>query len=181
MKTIQISDEMYNDLMDLAKEYSAQNTRCTGYPLLFQVETNVKQPRPFGCGDDTYWVDSSGELIGDLREALAYILDNSDDDEIATYKEDYNLDNEDSIESLLIDYGYDEISYSNEPEYKNAFFTAKGCQKHIDCNDYHYSNPKTYCIPAWRNPEMELISDLLLYLAKSEENPPCLKSGQNVK
>jgi hypothetical protein len=54
-----------------------------------------------------------------------------------------------------------ECSYSWEYEYSNHFLTAKACQEHIDRNDYHSNKPVTYLNHAWRNPEMELVSEFL--------------------
>lgn len=39
----------------------------------------------------------------------------------------------------------------------NIFFTAKACDEHIRLNKHHYSNPKSFGISAWRNPEMEAV------------------------
>lgn len=47
-----------------------------------------------------------------------------------------------------------------------VFFTEQACQDHIDANDYHYSNPRSYAISAWRNPEMVAVMNQILELTK---------------
>lgn len=38
-----------------------------------------------------------------------------------------------------------------------VFFTAKACEDHIRANHYHYNNPRSYGISAWRNYEMQTV------------------------
>jgi hypothetical protein len=54
-----------------------------------------------------------------------------------------------------------ECSYSWEYVYHNHFLTEKGCKEHIQRNHYHYNEPVDYLNHAWRNPEMDLISEFL--------------------
>ena len=45
-----------------------------------------------------------------------------------------------------------------------VFFTAKACDEHIRVNHYHYRNPKSYGISAWRNEEMQEVQKILSIL-----------------
>lgn len=43
-----------------------------------------------------------------------------------------------------------------------SFFTQKAAEKHIQANKHHYSeNVHTYCLHAWRNPEMTRVVNIL--------------------
>ncbi len=57
-----------------------------------------------------------------------------------------------------------ELQVTTEHRYKNTFFTAKSCEAHIKQNHYHYNEPVCYLNHAWRNPEMELVSNFLCSL-----------------
>ena len=49
---------------------------------------------------------------------------------------------------------------------QNCFFTAKACDEHIAKNHYHYKEPCSFGNTFWRNPEMQLIANFLVELAK---------------
>lgn len=38
-----------------------------------------------------------------------------------------------------------------------VFFTERSIREHIKMNDYHYDNPRPFCISAWRNPDMQAV------------------------
>ena len=41
------------------------------------------------------------------------------------------------------------------------FITKESCKNHIRLNGYHYHNPHTYAMTAWRSPEVEKLWKLL--------------------
>lgn len=41
------------------------------------------------------------------------------------------------------------------------FITKESCKEHIRLNSYHYNNPHTYAMTAWRSPEVEKLWKLL--------------------
>lgn len=41
-----------------------------------------------------------------------------------------------------------------------CFLTKRAARKHIELNGYHYRNPRTYAMTAWRNPEFEKFLDI---------------------
>ena len=53
-------------------------------------------------------------------------------------------------------------SFTYKYVHEGCFLTEKACREHIEKNHYHYSKDAVpYCTHAWRNPEMELIIELL--------------------
>jgi hypothetical protein len=74
---------------------------------------------------------------------------------------------EDWIESNNIE--LKQCSYSLVPEYTNHFLTAKAAEEHLRLNDYHYhKDADVYLKHAWRNPEMEIMSEFLCGLVGKE-------------
>lgn len=41
------------------------------------------------------------------------------------------------------------------------FITKESCKEHIRLNGYHYCNPRTYAMTAWRSPEVERLWKIL--------------------
>jgi hypothetical protein len=170
MKKLEISDEMYAKLIELATEMDSQNPRMTRMPHLFQIR-DWERDYDWNLNGDTFcWVYSDGdftiiETLQDLKDHLAYhnIEEPENLDELWEDKFDLQDWIEESCEGLT------ECSYSMRPVYKNAFLTAKAAQQHLDSNDYHYhSDADVYLSHAWRNPESELVTEFLLSLINKE-------------
>ena len=171
MKKIEVSDEMYDNLINLANEMTSQDPRGTKMPHLFQIRTKYKVYDWSLNGNERIWIDRNGDPDEiESYEDLVYYLENL---EIEIPE---NLKNmwEDRFDSDLKDFLNDkcpdleQCSYSWEYKYENAFLTAKGCKDHIEKNSYHYNDPIDYLNCAWRNPEMELISKFLCGLVGKE-------------
>ena len=163
MKTINVSDEMYSKLMELAKEYVTQDNRATAMPYLFQIREQVKEWDTDGNGDTTFFYDKDDvecqfETLEELREYYDDVPDVDDINDLY-YSEEW-----------LEEKGLIQSSYSYRSEYRNAFLTAKACKEHIASNHYHYNEPVDYLNCAWRNPEMDLISQFLKTLSTQETN-----------
>jgi hypothetical protein len=175
MKTIELSDEMYDKLIELATEMTTQDPRGTRMPHMFQVRSD-KRVYDWGLnGHDQIWIDCSNSLeIESAKDFISYLDDMgvdrpSDDDLIKIWKDPYS-----TIEWKNRDYDISDFiedftelkacSVSEEPEYSNCFFTAKACKEHIMRNGYHYRSPVDYLNHAWRNPEMDLVSEFLCQL-----------------
>lgn len=67
----------------------------------------------------------------------------------------------DKLQDLAKEY---EFNYAFKEQ--NCFFTAKACDEHIAKNHYHYKEPCSFGNTFWRNPEMQLIANFLVELAK---------------
>ena len=173
MKIIEIPDDMYNSLMELANEMTTQDMRCTKMPHMFQVKTSEEVAAYEGCGE-TAWVDSEGEVLRTKEDIKRFItmylsenddrLINCEDEKIESEAETifFEMD-EEYREDFLIEKGeFRRIEVTNESKFTNTFLTAKACQEHIESNRHHYGEKaRVYLNHAWRNPEMELVSKFL--------------------
>lgn len=168
MKTIQVSDEMYDKLISLAKEMIDQDPRGTKMPHMFQIRDWKRVFDDNLNGEHRLYIDyiNNHLEIETLEDFKDYLFNNSieepeDLDEM--WNDDYSFELEDFIEENCPD--LTETTYSYEPVYINCFFTAKEAQAHLDSNYYHYHvNADVYLNHAWRNPEMDLISEFLCSL-----------------
>ncbi len=169
MKTIEVSEEMYAKLIELANEMTTQDPRGTRMPHLFQIRDWKKVYDAELNGKTIIWLDRGNGIEIETVEDLIYYLKNGDveydEDEIkemwASWQDrmfDYDL--KDWFEENRIE--LEEYSYSLEPEYTNNFLTAKAAQEHLDANYYHYhKKADVYLNHSWRNPEADLISEFL--------------------
>ena len=182
MKNIEISDEVYQKLITLATEMSTQDNRSTARPHIFQIRSK-KKVYDWTCnGDHKVWIDQGrGIEIESVEELIDYI--DPDEPGLLPSKEDLercwdswletvdwkdeSLDIDAFIEMTCSD--LEKCTYSWEDEYHGAFFTAKACQEHIDQNRHHYIDPDTYLTHAWRNPEMELVTQFLYSLVENSQ------------
>lgn len=176
MKTIEVTDEMYNSLMEISKEMNTQDNRCTAKPHLFQVQETKTLPTCDGCGDEI-WVSDDGYEIKS-KEALIDIVaeDLYDNDEKYAYiegndaREKATLEaqemwNENECSNWLKENDYRRVEVQNVSFLSNCFFTSKACDEHIRINGHNLHEPVNYLTHAFRNPEMELVSKFLCELS----------------
>lgn len=166
MKTIEVSDEMYDKLVQLATEMVTQDPRCTAMPHLFQIQTE-KKVYDWSCNGHTkVWIDVGDnieiETYQDLVNHLEYMDVTAPENLKEMWDDMFQDDLEDFFKKELPD--LKQCSYTIEHVYENGFLTAKACDEHIRANGYHYDNPRTYLAHAWRNPDMELVSEFLCAL-----------------
>jgi hypothetical protein len=170
MKTIEVSDEVYAKLIELANEITTQDPRGTRMPHIFHIR-DWKKVYDWGMNGDIHiWVNDYGTEIETVEEFKEYlgnngyeIPENLDD----LWNADYWWDMEEFIEEKNIE--LKQCSYSLEPVYINSFLTAKAAQEHLDKNYYHYhKNADVYLNHAWRNPEAEFVSEFLCGLVGKE-------------
>jgi len=172
MKTIEVTDEMYDSLIGLAKEMISQNPRGIKMPHLFQIRDWKRMWDDNLNGDVYAFIINDGDfnVIETLEEFRDYLksegIEEPDDllemwDDLTTY------DLNDWINATLPN--LKRTSYSWEPVYKNAFLTEKAAREHLAANDYHYhKDADVYLNHAWRNPEAELVSKFLMKLFAQE-------------
>lgn len=163
MKTIEVSNEMHDSLVELSKEMNNQDHRGTASPYLFQIQTQEEIAVPEGCGTEAWHFDGSKlETQEEIDQAIFDYYDPEKTmEEIQAMDE---LDKEDELKKM----NYDKINYDFKDHYENSFFTAKACKEHIRLNNYHYHKPIDYLSHAWRNPEMELVIQFLLELTNGK-------------
>lgn len=168
MKTIEIADEVYDKLISLATEMTTQDPRGTRMPHMFQIRDWKKQYDWNLNGDTTIWVDDYGLEIETIEEFKECLEDNgiTIPENIQAIWDD-TWDMEDFLEGNNIQ--LKRCSYSFVPEYTNHFLTAKAGEEHLRLNHYHYhKNADVYLNHAWRNPEMEMLSEFLCGLVGKE-------------
>ena len=162
MKTIEVTDEMYDKLIELATNMTTQDPRCTAMPHLFQIETK-KKVYDWNCnGDHKIWIDRDWDFMEiESYDVLVSYLKDREIEIPENFKEifDDHYDIDDFIKTNCPN--LEECTYTYENEYKNAFFTEKACKEHIEKYGYHYNQPVDYLNHAWRNPEMDLVSEFL--------------------
>ena len=163
MKTIEVSDEMYEKLIALATEMITQDPRCTRMPHMFQIRTKKKVYDSGLNGTEVIWIEDGINEIETKEDMLEYLEKTGVDipENFDNIWED-NWDLDEFIDENCPDLR--KCSYSWEYEYQNCFLTAKACKEHIESNHYHYNEPVDYLNHAWRNPEMELVSEFLCNL-----------------
>ena len=166
MKTIEVSDEVYAKLIDLATEMTTQDPRGTRMPHIFQIR-DWKKVYDWGLNGDTHiWVGDYGTEIETLEQFKDYLKDKQveiPENVQEIWEDDFYWSMEEFLEEKNLD--LKQCSYTLEPVDVNSFLTAKAAQEHLDRNYYHYhKNAYVYLNHAWRNPESELITEFLCSL-----------------
>ena len=167
MKTIKVTDEMYEFLMDLSKELNTQDHRCTAMPYIFQVREVEEIPAHEYCGDREVLYSSAheSELI-DLEDKIEFIKDY--EIENVFYEEEIeDIDNQDeyTVDQILIEEGFEKYYVQDHYTYSNAFLTSKACDEHIRVNKHNLKQPVNYLSGAFRNQELEKVFQFLCELS----------------
>lgn len=161
---IEITDEMYAKLNELATNMTTQDPRGTRMPHIFQIR-DWKKAYDWGLNGETHvWINDYETEIETLEEFIEYLNEGEivyNTKEIKElWENDFDFGLPDWIEENCP--GLKECSYSMEPVYVNSFLTEKAAQEHLDKNHYHYhKNADVYLNHAWRNPEAEIITEFL--------------------
>ena len=162
MKTIEVTDEMYEFLTDLSNELNTQNHRGTQMPYFFQIQTTEEKPTSDGMGEKV-WV-MEGEIClrseKDIRDAIYEFkewedINSGEADILYSHLMEHEKDN------ILKGAGYQPFDVINETKLQNSFLTGKACEEHIKLNHYHYNNPVSYLSYATRNYELEKVMQFL--------------------
>lgn len=190
MKTITISDDVYDFLVETGKNILEQDNRCTREPILFVIESKCEEMRPEGYAEKQKIVDEEGNEES-VEDIIQYILNDLEEvknkelffvnqlDAERLLREAKTL--EDLFEIIDIDdyirfFGdhwtlvhYDEMFRPKTSE-GGFFLTEKAADAHLKINGHHYREPRTYVEYANRNPEIAGIVDFLKTIAKQEQN-----------
>lgn len=173
MKTIQIPDELHSKLIKLAKEVKIQDNRSTAN-VFFQIEDVELEPAWDGRSDleilYSSEYDRRFQIESDIKEIKEYCFEHYSKDENRSEKEAQTYfkgwDDESFCDYLVVELNFERLPYSEKKVYKNAFLTAKSCEQHLKANSYHYAkNARSFGSCAWRNPDIEIIHDLLSAIA----------------
>lgn len=171
MKTIEVTDEMYNFLSNLSKEIKMQDNRGTAKPYFFQVMEEEEVVVPDGCGE-VVWVQDGQICLRteeDVKKAvwdyygwpsMHITEDNSEEDLARDCEEEYKSMSPWEIEEVL-EVNYKKVCVDKKEKFSNCFFTEKACNKHIEINGHNLNNPHSYLHYAYRNKEMEMLFKFL--------------------
>ena len=159
MKTIEITDQMYDFLMELSKEINSQDHRCTRMPYFFQVQTTEAVSVGEGQGEEIWHQDGSIlETQEEIDEAVKELLDGTEPMPEDNYEKELTLE----------EAGWCKVNRDYTEVYQEAFFTAKACKEHIAINKHNYREPVDFLSGSFRNPELELVMKFLCELSGGE-------------
>ena len=154
MKTIQVTDEMYNSLMDISKELNTQNHRCTSMPYVIQVRTKEEVAAYEHCGEKFWFDDEGGKLEDSAAEnevIKQYLYDLHGDKSDDIYKELDEYEKEIILEDKL---GCTKHEVTTKDKLTDFFFTDKGLR------DKYGDKVNTY-MTGISNKEMKIIMTFL--------------------
>ena len=136
-------DQQYQEEVGLKKlslTMREQNNRMTKYPLfVVQVDRKI-----YGAEDWCSEVERKEDFDPKLLCPKCELLNDAGE-----FLEDYCDDCKPGCFAW----------FRLEPEFDlraGVFFTEEACEQHIKINSYHYENPRSFAVGAWRNPEMQL-------------------------
>jgi len=125
MKTIEVTDEMHDFLMELSKELTTQDNRCTAMPYFFQIQETVEVPTGDGMGDEEVWV-CDGEIClrdeVDIKEAI-FEYKEWDLEDKDHQKEYDDLDSYDRDE--VLEHNYQKFNVTTHHTYKKCIPNSK--------------------------------------------------------
>ena len=168
MKTIEISDELYEKLKYLSNEIKTQDNRGTASPYFFQI----MEKKEDSCWEDNcekvVWCFEDFQIENDYWTMINFLKENGEsclngyEDAI----EQWNLDGIDEydLETMFEYLGFYKVPIKTVYQFSNAFLTEKSILQHIESNKHHYENPTTYLQYAYRNPDIETIFEFLKYI-----------------
>lgn len=164
MKTIEVSDEMHEFLMNLSNELNTQYHRATRMPYFFQVQTKEQISVPEGCGTEAW--HSDGSLIETEAEINEVIIDYKEWDGSSPIEMKMLNDYQDwEKEEILKEAGWSKVNYDYRDNLENCFLTSKACDKHIEANKHNLNSPVNYLSGSSRNPELEMVMKFLCELS----------------
>lgn len=164
---IEVTQEQYNFLHELQHELLTQPTDGNADPVFWGVMEEKEIGVPDGCGEPRIYLGDG--VVNTLEEAVAYVNEWIEDgDNVIKYVWD-DVDKEwpedvaDFIKTY-IDMQCRVVWVDKKWELSDetgAFITKRACQEYIDKYGYNHSNPHTYAMTAFRNPEYEKLLNLL--------------------
>ena len=151
-----LTEQQLKEIKELANELKNQDPDGkkwgTRPPLWFCIQDVEQRFDPMNGGDHLVYYDSG--------QCQQYIGEDVDD-----IIEQLRGDEEDEGVSC-VDIEQDCYPIVYEFVTKRIFHTHKAAKRHLEANHYHYSSKvRIWCDHAWRNPEAELIHNLILSFA----------------
>lgn len=172
MKTIEVTDEVYDFLMELSKELNTQSNRGTALPYFFQIQTTEEVAAHDGCGEAVWHSSKCEKTLRTKEDMVEFLIEyHFEENPLLSEKEmsdaEINIKSlkDYEIESQIEDKGFVKYFVQEEHQWQNAFFTEKACREHIKRNIHHYRKPVDYLSYAFRNPELEMVLKFLCNLS----------------
>lgn len=159
MKTIQVTDKMYDFLMNLSHELNTQYHKGTAMPYFFQVQTTHRIAVPKGCGNEAWHYD--GTFLETDEEVIDFIYSYNAED---LSKKKIQAMSSHQRAQYLKKIGFRVVKYDYEHRLENAFLTEKACEEHIRINKHNLRQPQSYLSHAFRNPELEQVLSFICKL-----------------
>lgn len=165
MKTIQVSDEMYEFLTDLSVELNLQDNRCTASPYFFQVREIKEVAAHKGSGIEVLYSSEHEKELRTDEEKVAWIKEHEDSFFETPFEDEarevghHTMTHE--LDEMLIELGFEEFYVEDMPVFSNTFLTSKACDEHIRVNGHNLRHPSNYLSHAFRNPELEKVLEFL--------------------
>lgn len=157
------------DLLEISRLMRTQSNRHTQFPLFVVVE-KLEVPKPEDCGEHTqYYSSEYPSLTVEQYEQFERAQDDYTHD-VDVVKDVLELIGVSEVNDIDLE-DYRKVDYDIEDvvsDRAGVFFTEAACELHIRQNHYHYKQPRSYVISAWRNPEMVETMQMLLKLTGEE-------------
>jgi len=153
MKTINVTDEMYESLMIISNQLNSQSHRCTRMPYMIQVSKKIEVSAYEGQGEEFWFCDEGRKLESqsDIDNVIKeYIHDNPDN----IYGNDFEEIDEFDYSAILEELDYRKHNVTDQDELSDFFFTEKGLRN-------YYGDKVDTFLTASSNPELKVIMKFL--------------------
>ena len=164
---IEISKEDLEFLKDLQHELNTQDNDGTADPLYWGVLEEKEEYVPEGCGEPRISHDDGSWTLEEAVESVNEVINEYDQDTQDEWKDIWKDDAEDVCNFMreTLKWDFCDVYYVEKVDrisnYSGAFLTKRACKQHIEKNHYHYDNPRTYAMCAYRNYELERLLKIL--------------------
>jgi hypothetical protein len=164
---VEISKEDLEFLKDLQNELNTQDNDGTADPLYWGVLEEKEEYVPEGCGEPRISYDDGSWTLEEAVESVNEVINEYDKDTQDEWKDIWKDDAEDVCNFMreTLKWDFCDVYYVEKVDrisnYSGAFLTKRACKQHIEKNHYHYDNPRTYAMCAYRNYELERLLKIL--------------------
>jgi len=175
MRTIEVTDKQYEQLKHMAELMHEQDNRATANPI-FCVYKKSEVPTSEDYSSNCKIVNGDYDEIYESEEAMIEAFSKKEE-----FMAEYELLTEEEYNKIDLDWmpgddicelmEWQKVYYNieNVPVTGQYYFTEEECHRHIKANSYHYTEPFSFVESAWRNPEMQLLREVVMSLVKKEE------------
>lgn len=166
MKTIEISDEMYEKLERISNEMNTQDHRGTRAPYIFRILVPNSRPASEWCWDFSVWIhdweeafrDENNDFLSEAEEYIKWYFSEED-------YEDIDFSSEWDVEGFLEENEITRHESEKYEEQKWFFLTHESAKRHWESNKHHYPDEfNDYLDHCWRDPDMEAVQQFLFEL-----------------